>query len=566
MKDNLWFLFLLLLIISCSDDSDDSKYRESSLTVRIRKFPEALQPVNYVSVEAKSIIQLLYEFPEVIDNITNAVRPGFAMLQSIDKKSDTLCFSYKINEKAYWKNGFPITSSDIEASLKIYNLPGLNNNKVKLQISQIHGFGGNGDSFELFGVGNIENLRPIMGTFLVLPKHIYDPEGILDDISLQEIKENIDVKKDRIAQYLEFYQLEELQSNIDKEISAGYRIQNWEPGQSITLDRVPGWWGYSAGGERDHLKTFADRIHYTVIPDESVALIALKNNAIDVLPGISPHEFAEMQSDFNMNQRFHLLTPVGYRFVFLALNSRLEKFDLKVRQALAHLMPYEDIINVAALGFGQRTIGPINPVDSTYYNNLDFIKFDNKNFEKLLSQSGHQFKNGKWLNKLDEPLSFNLIYRSGNQLYESIALILKEQFENNGLGLEINSMEGSLVSKKLKSHDFELSLWAFRGGPYSHNFAPLFSTEAANIGGMNYSGFGNHQSDSVIYTINNAEKKETKIKALHELQRLLHEEKAVIFLFFEKDRIAVSKRFKNVYGFSRSPGYDVTQFQLANPN
>ena len=157
-------------------------------------------------------------------------------------------------------------------------------------------------------------------------------------------------------------------------------------------------------------------------------------------------------------------------------------------------------------------------------------------------------------------------YPLGSDIFESSALIIKESFEKAGITIGLKPVERSVLIKEAKAHNFELFLSSFRGGPLAHNFAPLFHTEAANVGGLNFSGFGSQRSDSVINLINNAPKKSVKINALKELQRMLQEERTMLFLFFEKDRIAVSKRFKNVYGFSSSPGYDVTKFQITNPN
>ena len=53
-----------------------------------------------------------------------------------------------------------------------------------------------------------------------------------------------------------------------------------------------------------------------------------------------------------------------------------------------------------------------------------------------------------------------------------------------------------------------------------------------------------------------------KRKGLLRLQEMLHEEKTMLFLYFEKSRIAVSKRFKNVRETIVDPGYYVNDFEL----
>ncbi len=316
-----------------------------------------------------------------------------------------------------------------------------------------------------------------------------------------------------------------------------------------------------------HLNHYPDKIGYYVIQDESVALIALKNGEIDVLSGVPPSDFSLMAEDKTYKSQFHFLAPNSYQFVYLGFNARLEKLNLPMRKALSHLIPYEDIIEVAALGFGQRTVGPMNPVDSLYYNSdVELTNFNPKKSENLMIQSGYRRDKNQWYNLNNEQLSLTLNYQTGSAINESIALIINDRLKKFGIDVHLRGLDRSLLIKRAKSHDFEIILSSFRGGPLAHNFAPLFGTDAAIPGGLNYTGFGSQQSDSVINLINYAEKKEQKVSGLKELQRLLHEERTMLFLFFQKERIIVSKRFSNVFGFSRKPGYNVTKFQLANPN
>lgn len=293
----------------------------------------------------------------------------------------------------------------------------------------------------------------------------------------------------------------------------------------------------------------------------------MKNQKIDVLTGVSPADFLNMSENEAYRSKFHFLSPVSYQFIFLGFNSRLLKLDFQLRQALSYLMPYEDIIDVAALGFGQRTIGPLNPADSVYYNSdLVQSEFNLERSENLMVEIGFQKKSGQWYDRYDEPLSLELSYQTGSAIFENTALILNDQLQKFGIDVELVGFDRSALFKKARSHDFELILTAFRGGPLAHNFAPILATEAALPGGLNFTGFGNQKSDRVINLINSTNEKMEKISAMKEFQKLLFEEKTMLFLLFEKDRIIVNKKFTNVYGFGRKPGFNVTKFQLANPN
>jgi len=447
----------------------------------------------------------------------------------------------------------------------------LKNDRWRLEVSHILNIeylDYNSKQFTLKALGNLEDLKTKISVFSILPNYLYDPIGLLDQIDLEYILSDYNNLEDDaiVKSYQYFFQSDSVQETL-KEASSAYRILQWQTGQSVVLEKVSNWWGFHIENPGANLTNCPDLIKYEVIPDESVALLALQNGTIDVLTDIAPAEFRSIMSNDRYRQKFHFLTPTSYQFYYLAFNSRLEKLSHNLRKAVDYLMPYYEIIEVAALGFGQRTIGPINPVDSIYYNyDLPLVESDVNVAESLLKTAGYSKNQGLWVDGNDQLLKLNLMYPAGSQIYQNIALILKDKFRLFGIELILESVETSLHSKRMRSHDFEISLRALRGGPLAHNFAPIFGTQAANIGGLNFSGFGDNKSDSVINVINNTEQKQIKVDAMRHLQELLYDSKIMLFLFFAKDRIAVSKRFKNVFGFSRSPGYDVTKFQLANPN
>ena len=78
------------------------------------------------------------------------------------------------------------------------------------------------------------------------------------------------------------------------------------------------------------------------------------------------------------------------------------------------------------------------------------------------------------------------------------------------------------------------------------NFLPLFHTSYAGLGGMNLTGFGTPESDSVLHAINEADTPAEKAKPLRRLQEILCDEATFLSLYYLKDRLAVHRRFGNV--------------------
>ncbi len=198
--------------------------------MRFNKFPDTLIPIGVQSSEANTIFDKVYEFPEKLDDITSDVLPWVAQLKSIRDSGDFKIYGYKIREEAKWDFDNKIDSDDIETTLKIINLPKIDNQSMRLNLSYIKGINikdDNHDIFELVALGSRENLRPRIGRFYILPRHIYDPDGLLDDLELEEIiNEYENLQEDpRVLRYAKFLASDGFRSELKKGGSGPYKIE-----------------------------------------------------------------------------------------------------------------------------------------------------------------------------------------------------------------------------------------------------------------------------------------------------------------------------------------------------
>ena len=289
--------------------------------------------------------------------------------------------------------------------------------------------------------------------------------------------------------------------------------------------------------------------------------------SIDVMADIPSSEFVQLKEDETFLKNYNLFAPIKYKFTYIGLNSRIKHLNnIEIRRAISHLIKVDELIKVVERGYGEKTIGPINPVNEFYYNkNVVSRNYNSTLAQELFLKNGFQLIDGKLRDKkTNELLTFNISYRI-NSGYEIIAALLKNEAEKIGLTMLINHYEGRIMSKKSRNHDFEIIVGAFSGNPSSLDFSILFNQEAKKIGGMNFTGFGSYKSDSIIQAVNYAEDSLTKRKALFAFQEELHKEATMFFLYFSKNKIAVNKKFENLHISSTKPGYDVSSFILKNP-
>ena len=217
-------------------------------------------------------------------------------------------------------------------------------------------------------------------------------------------------------------------------------------------------------------------------------------------------------------------------------------------------------------GFATRTVGPIPPGNDQFYNKeLKPYDYNLNQAAALLQAAGWVKNENGWQKKLNGevvPLTINLNYKAGNTEFENIALVFQQAAAKLNIPVTVQPLEGKLLTKNLKSHNFELFIRSLSGNPFVYNFKPILHSESAAEGGMNYTGFGTPESDKLLDQINVTQDLPAKARLLKRLQQILHEQSNLIFLYFSTDRLAINKRFTNLKVSGIKPGYDVSAFEL----
>lgn len=560
-------LALIGIVSTCSEVTREA----SEVKLRINSFPNTINTVTSNSFQAYIIQKLVFNSLITFDE-KGIAKPLLAKsLPEILEKDSLVHINYQIREEARWDDGSPITFNDVEFSLKLYKAPFLLNSRMRTYLDGITEIVGekNSKSFTLVGKGSIEDLRIISGDFDILQRNKYDSLDLLSDVHLLNLEDSINDPEYNINVKLflkEFLDDNFIFKNRYFNGAGPYEIKEIISGKFIQLKKKNNWWGSNLNNGENQFTVVPEYIQYITIPEDIVALNALRNQDLDVLPDLKSSDFISLKNDLMTSEQFAFFAPLKYRFTYIAFNSRLEKFKRKgLRTALAHLLNVEGIIKGVEQGYATRTIGPINPVNSSYYNpTISPRKFDPSLAVEMLRNEGYIKKKNRWYEKgSTEHLSLKILTRP-NPVYEYIAEVFKEEASNIGIETTTEILDGRVAVRKMRNHDFEIAIGSLTGNPYSLNFHVLFSQESGKLGGRNYSGFGNNFSDSLILASNLAKDSTSKRKALFKLQKELHDEATMLFLYFSQNKIAVSKRFheSSLKISSIRPGYDVTSFKL----
>ncbi len=540
--------------------------------------PQMLNPVNSTDASAGYIQSNIFQSLLSIDFKTLELIPVLAKSRPeiVENNEGGLNFTYEIRPEAKWDDGTPITAKDVEFTLKVIKAPGVDNFSAKPYyefLQDIKFYEDNPKKFTLI-TNSVYVLGEIMsGDFSIIPKKVYDPEGILDNYTLKQISEDFEALKEdeNLKKFAENFNSEKYQREKDFIIGSGpYKLKEWQTGQKIVLERKKDWWGDALEGENVYFEAYPPELVYQTINDQSTALVALKGGNIDVMRGIKPKDFKDLPNSPKFQANFNAHTPPQMAYSYIGLNMRNPKFaDVATRKAFAHLVDLNKIIKNVVYGYATPAIGPIHPSKKKFYNNsLKPYEFNPAKAKELLEQAGWKDSNGN--GTLDKMIDGQLtefevtyIYNNGNDTRKNIGLLLQEEARKVGIKVNVNSLDWSIFLEKTKNHDFDLYCGGWVSSPIPSDPKQIWHTASYN-GGSNYVGFGNDQTDALIDSIRVTIDDDKRAEMLKEFQEILHNEVPYIFLYYPQERIAIHKRFLNAETSALRPGYHVASFKLKN--
>lgn len=564
----VWCIFFLTF---CSQP----ERAPEEVRVRLATDPESLSPVSYSSAGALQIINLVFQSLLSADLGTDQIQPYLAEdFPEVAQQDSITLFTYTIRAEATWSNGTPVTAEDVAFTLKVLKAPLLNNESMRPQVEFIQDIrldSANPKRFTLVARGFAPEMELLTGDFFVLPAYLWDPENLMQHLRVADLSGNLselenDTKLKTFA--ARFNSPAYGQDSNLLQGSGGYTIESWVNGQYLTLKRKIDWWGNSLSNTQ-HLTANPERISFQVIPDMTTALLALRNQQLDVLENIPAAEFEQLKQDSSFRQQYDLYAPPAYEFTYAGINTRKPKLeDKRTRQAIAHLLDAENLIKVSQQNYAVPTVGPIPPSVKDFYNGaLQPYRYSPAKATDLLHTAGWQREaDGYWYRSTNgqrEQLTLDVMYRAGSTNFEAAAIILQQNASKLGIPVTVQALEGSLLSQRLKEHDFDLFYRSLSGNPFVFNFKALLHTDFAEPGGYNYTGFGTPKSDSILNHISSSAKtKAQTANLLKELQAELHDQAAFISLYYIKERVAINKRFGNHKISGLKPSYDVSAFTL----
>ncbi|MCF7825907.1 MAG: hypothetical protein K9N29_04590, partial [Candidatus Marinimicrobia bacterium] len=326
-----------------SSPTDLSPTKGGTLVLAESAEPENLNTYTSTSAAATRILDYIYETLLDYDYETwRFDRPVLA--ESFSISEDGFTFRFKIRENVYWHDGQPLTANDVLFSIKAILNPFVDCAPMRSSFSKVVSASTNGP-YE-FIVSSSETYfrnQEILGGFHIIPKHIWDPEGLLDRYTVADLlNPSVTREEAAIKEFADDFnthsQGRPVGDGAEPIIGSGpWLFDKWVTGNYISIARNDKYWnadtpfikGYSDEG------AYLDKVIVKVISDATARLTALKAGEIDFIPRMRAVQYFTQTSTPDFLEKFQKVSYVVPAYSYVGWNNAKPYFsDKRVRQAM----------------------------------------------------------------------------------------------------------------------------------------------------------------------------------------------------------------------------------------
>lgn len=461
-------------------------------------------------------------YPPAINIFNSLLRHGYDwsllpdLAESWKISSDGREYTFQLRKDVKFHDGKPVTSADVKFSVeqilvpmhpggRTATFPGLDAVETPDGYTVVIKFKSPNPSFIFFI--NAAQYFPI------LPKHI------LGGLNATEIR-NHPFK--------------------DNPIGTGpFKFKQWKKGESIELVRNP---DYFRKGP------YLDRIVFKVIPDPAVALAALEKGEVDVIGSLQARSLLSEIPRIRNDPRFNVVTTGGGAEMGTVLCIYFNiltgpQSNVKVRQAIAHVVNRQDYINKLTFGFAKIAYSPIGSGLGEFYNpNVRKYEVDIAKANQLLDEAGYPRK--------ADGTRFTLkgVTGIGNPEFVKAGEILREQLKQVGIVLDWRPAEAAAWFDSVwTKRDIDLTIYEFQTGPDPNAIARNYrGSNIKPVVGSNAMGYNNTRVEELFdLGLTKVDVKE-RAPYYREIQTIINEEVPSITIYEPPIIHIVNKDFVGV--------------------
>lgn len=417
--------------------------------------------------------------------------------------ADGTTVTWKLRDGVKWSDGKPITAQDVQ-----FSWDKMMDEKTKFPARSFYA--------NSFSKVEAKDARTVVYTLKqpgfcpavlnsgipVIPKHVYET---------LDINQNPENQKPSV-------------------VSGLFRVKEWAKDDHVSFN--PAYESFVRG------QANLDTYNYRIVKDNTVNTQMFKTQEVDFATP-DPIDWDEL-SKLAHAQMFRYYSPaaswtyIGYNLKHPVLG------DKKVRQAIAHAVNVQEMVDKIRLGFAKRQFSNITPSSWAYTDDVPKFDYNMDKAKQMLKDAGYTLA-GKKLQKDGKDIKLRLHYNAGNKQREQIALITQQALSDLGIEAEVIAEEwNAYLTRVRESKDFDMFVLGWSGGLDPYSTGPIWQSK----GSQNYVGYANADVDkwydeaSVVKGCGQADRKAVYAK----IQKQIAEDQPYLFLYTAESLVAVNKR------------------------
>ncbi len=436
--------------------------------------------------------------------LTGNIIPQLATHWAYDDDGRTVY--YRLNPKARWSDGEPVTADDYVFGLEFMRSKAIvapwYNNHYSQEIEQLVKYDDYTISITGHSVKPPKDLHYYYGV-PPKPKHFH----VLDD--------------DWVKAY-----------NWRIEPNTGpYQIERFKTGKFIEFKRKKDWW---ANDERYFKRRYnPDIIRFQVIRDIDVAYNYFEKGYLDsyglILPKLWENKTKREIFTRGLAHKVTFYTNTFQPSSGIYLNqAKTMLANADVRYGIAHALNFDKVINTILRGDYAR-LNTISDGFGIYTDStIKARTFDLQKANEYFDRAGYKTwgPDGVRVNKDNQRLSMTISY--GRDIHSDRLIILKEDAKKAGLEIKLKLMEPSAFYKHVIEKKHEAAWLGLVGGFRPQYWGMFHSVNANKPQTNNITNTNSPELDSYIDAYRQGTTEATRVEYAHKIQRFIHDEGAFI--------------------------------------
>lgn len=508
---------LLLALTACSGGRTSTEsagkgegaasVQNKAISIGISRAPGSFTPFDRADFSQLNIASLLFNpLMEMDDNLTFVS----SLADSIETK-DNQTFIAKLNPKAKWSDGKPVTADDVLFSLEMITHPKASSFFAS-QFSLLEGLDNQGKitsgGFQDFpGAKKIDDHTIQFHTKVPVDTMTFhekvsinlkaSPKHILKDADPEKLQQNPFLQNPNVSY-------------------GAFTFVAYQKNQYVELAAYK---DYFKGAPK------LNKLFFKIMPAENI-VVQLQSGEIQMnFPEIGAIPVQDFERVKNMSN-IRVLSGKPLNDKFMGINTKHIP-DPKARQALAYAINRTSLVTNLMKGEGEVSYGPIPPASPFYNKNL------NGSYPYNPEKAKQQLKEAGW----DPNRTLQLLVFNGEKLIEQSADIIAQNLKDAGISVQVQKMDAGAAVQKMKKQDFDLFILGnrFKLDP---DLTPFYGTGASN----NFVLYGNQEMDELLSKgLKSTESAERK-NIYNKIQEIFIRDMPAVPLFLDNRLRAVNKK------------------------